>query len=241
MKNRSIFYKVIILILMAAIAVFMTVVAVSQYREDTVSEKQFDEISKEAESLEESNVVDGLKKKNEDVVGYLEIPDTTISYPVMQTKDEPDFYLNHNINKKYSFYGTPYLSAYCDLDKSDNLIIYGHNINGGRMFGALMQYKDEEFYQKHKYIYFTTDKKVKYEIFAVMSVAINEFPFYEFVMAKDEADYEEFVDKVMKNSLYETDVELDYGNKLLTLSTCDNLRGNNYRFVVLAVYKCRSH
>lgn len=234
MKNRSRFYKVIILILMAAIAVFMTVVAVSQYREDTVSEKQFEEISKKVESVEESNVVDNLKKKNEDVVGYLEIPDTTISYPVMQTKDEPDFYLNHDINKEYSFYGTPYLSAYCDLQKSDNLIIYGHNINGGRMFGALMEYKDKEFYQKHKYIYLTTDKEVKYEIFAVMSVDINEFPFYEFVMAKDEDDFNGYIDLVMKNSIYETDVELDYGNKLLTLSTCDNSRGDNYRFVVMA-------
>ena len=219
---------------MAAIAVFMTVVAVSQYMEDTVSEKQFEEISKEVESVEESNIVDNLKIKNEDVVGYLEIPDTTISYPLMQTKDEPDFYLNHGINKEYSFYGTPYLSAYCDLNKSDNLIIYGHNINGGRMFGALMQYKDEEFYQKHKYIYLTTDKEVKYEIFAVMSVDINEFPFYKFVMAKDKDDFNKYIDKVMKNSLYETDAELDYGNKLLTLSTCDNSRGDNYRFVVMA-------
>ena len=241
MKNRSIFYKVIILILMAAIAVFMTVVAVSQYREDTVSEKQFEEISKEVERVEKSNVVDNLKKKNEDVVGYLEIPDTTISYPVMQTKDEPDFYLNHDINKECSFYGTPYLSAYCDLNKSDNLIIYGHNINGGRMFGALMQYKDEEFYQKHKYIYLTTDKEVKYEIFAVMSVDINEFPFYEFVMAKDEEDFNEYIDKVKRNSLYETDVELDYGDKLLTVSTCDSSRGNQFRSVVLAVYKCGSN
>lgn len=234
MKNRSRTYKVIILILMAAIAVFMTVVAVSQYREDAVSEKQFEEISKKVESVEESNVVDNLKKKNDDVVGYLEIPDTTISYPVMQTKDEPDFYLNHDINKEYSFYGTPYLSAYCDLDKSDNLIIYGHSINGGRMFGALMQYKSEKFFRKHQYIYFSTDKKIKYEIFAVMSVDINEFPFYEFVMAKDEDDFNKYIDKVMKNSLYKTDVELDYGNKLLTLSTCDNSRGDNNRFVVMA-------
>ena len=55
----------------------------------------------------------------------------------MQTKDNPDYYLNHDFNKNYSFYGTPYLSAYCDINKSDNLIIYGHNINGGKMFGAL--------------------------------------------------------------------------------------------------------
>lgn len=239
MKNRSRFYKVIILVLMAAIAVFMTVVAVSQYREDTVSEKQFEEISKEVECEEESNIVDNLKIKNEDVVGYLEIPDTTISYPVMQTKNEPDFYLNHDINKEYSFYGTPYLSAYCDLEKSDNLIIYGHNINGGRMFGALMQYKDEKFFRKHQYIYFLTDKKIKYEIFAVMSVDINEFPFYEFVMAKDKDDYNKFVDKVKVRSIDKTDVTPEYGQGMITLSTCDSIWGDSYRFVIMAVYRVK--
>lgn len=62
-------------------------------------------------------------------------------------------------NKNYSFYGTPYLSAYCDLKESDNLIIYGHNINGGKMFGALEQYKDKVFFDRHNNIYFTTDRR----------------------------------------------------------------------------------
>ena len=133
-----------------------------------------------------------LKKKNKDIVGYIEIPNTTISYPVLQTTDEPDFYLNHDINRNYSFYGTPYLSAYCNLEKSDNLIIYGHNINGTKMFGELTKYREENFFKKHR-------------------------------------------NKVKKYSFYDVGITPQYGDKIITLSTCDNERGKDYRFVVFAV------
>lgn len=224
---------VIILLIVTAILLLMSRVAVKQLREDYVAEKQFGEIKKQVSRNQEKDIVTELKKRNSDVIGYLEIPDTTISYPVMQTKDNPDYYLNHDIDKKYSFYGTPYLSAYCDLEKADNLIIYGHNINGGRMFGALTQYRDERFYQKHKEIYFTTKNKAKYEIFAVISVNKNTFPYWRFVMAQDEAEYNDFINKVKQYSIYDTCITPKYGDKLLTLSTCDNSRGNDYRFVVM--------
>lgn len=232
MKNRKSVLKVIILIIVAAILVFIAGMAVKLLKEDYVEEKQFEDIQKVMKKADDEDILSKLRKRNSDVVGYLEILDTTISYPVMQTKEEPDFYLTHDIDKNYSFYGTPYLLAYCDLEKSDNLIIYGHNINGGRMFGALTQYKDEGFYKKHKNVYFTTEEKSKYEIFAVISVNKYSFPYWKFVMAQDEVDYDKFINKVKQYSLYDTGITPKYGNKLITLSTCDNSRGNDYRFVV---------
>lgn len=209
--------------------------AVNQLKEDYAEEKQFVNIQNEAQTMNDNNIVDKLRKRNQDVIGYLEIPDTTISYPVMQSKDNPDFYLNHDIDKNYSFYGTPYLSAYCDLEKSDNLIIYGHNINGGKMFGALTQYRDENFYKKHKNILFTTKDKKKYKIFSVISVNKNDFPYWKCVMAQDESDYDTFINKAKQYSIYDIDITPKYGEKILTLSTCDNSRGDDYRFVVFAV------
>lgn len=209
--------------------------AVNQLKEDYAEEKQFVDIQNEAQTMNDNNIVDKLRKRNKDVIGYLEIPDTTISYPVMQKKDNPDFYLNHDIDKNYSFYGTPYLSAYCDLEKSDNLIIYGHNINGGKMFGALIQLRDENFYKKHKNILFTTKDKKKYKIFSVISVNKNDFPYWKFVMAQDESDYDTFINKAKQYSIYDIDITPKYGEKILTLSTCDNSRGDDYRFVVFAV------
>lgn len=209
--------------------------AVNQLKEDYAEEKQFVNIQNEAQTMNDNNIVDKLRKRNQDVIGYLEIPDTTISYPVMQSKDNPDFYLNHDIDKNYSFYGTPYLSAYCDLEKSDNLIIYGHNINGGKMFGVLIQLRDENFYKKHKNILFTTKDKKKYKIFSVISVNKNDFPYWKFVMAQDESDYDTFINKAKQYSIYDIDITPKYGEKILTLSTCDNSRGDDYRFVVFAV------
>lgn len=234
MKSKKSVLKVIILIIVAAILVFIAGMAVKLLKEDYTEERTFKDIQKAVEK-EDADILSKLKERNSGVIGYLEIPDTTISYPVMQTKNNPDFYLNHDLDKNYSFYGTPYLSAYCDLEKSDNLIIYGHNINGGRMFGALTQYRDEGFYQKHKNIYFTTKEKSRYEIFAIISVNKYSFPYWQFVMAQDENDYNEFTNKVKQYSLFDTGITPKYGEKLITLSTCDNSRGNDYRFVVVGI------
>lgn len=100
------------------------------------------------------------------------------------------------------------------------------------MFGALTQYKDENFYQKHKNIYFTTEEKSRYEVFAVISVNKNSFSYWQFVMSQDEKDYDEFINKVKQYSLFDTGITPEYGEKLIALSTCDNSRGNDYRLVV---------
>lgn len=235
MNSKKSGIYIVLFLFVAAILVISAGMAVNQLKEDYAEEKQFVDIQNEAQTMNDNNIVDKLRKRNKDVIGYLEIPDTTISYPVMQKKDNPDFYLNHDIDKNYSFYGTPYLSAYCDLEKSDNLIIYGHNINGGKMFGALTQYRDETFYKKHKDILFTTKDKKKYKIFSVISVNKNDFPYWKFVMAQDEPDYDKFINKAKKYSIYNIDIMPKYGEKILTLSTCDNSRGDDYRFVVFAV------
>lgn len=219
--------KFLLLTTITAMLILIMGMAVITLRE----EKVCDIVSQSEDS---ENKATKVKNENEDCIGYIEIKNTSLSYPVMQSKYNPDYYLNHNYKKEYSFYGTPYLSAYCDLKKSDNLIIYGHNINGGRMFGALEQYKDNQFYEEHKNMYFTTDKKREYEIFAVMSVNINEFQYWKFTMAKDEEDFSEFMDDIRENAMYKTDIDIEYGEQLLMLSTCDNRRGEDWRIVVVS-------
>lgn len=97
-----------------------------------------------------------LYLKNTDMVGWLSIAGTTLNYPVMQTPNEPNYYLKHNFEKEYSDLGTPYIQENCDLTGSDNLVIYGHHIKGGKMFGALEDYKSQSFYEEHKTIQFDT-------------------------------------------------------------------------------------
>ena len=223
--------KISLILLLVGMAVIAAVLFLKEKRAEKKYENDFKKIQESV--TKKKSYVNDLVKKNKDCIGYVEIPGTTISYPVMQTKDKPDFYLNHDFNRNYSFYGTPYLSAYCDVKKSDNLIIYGHNINGGKMFGFLEQYKDKEFFNKHRKIYFTTDKKREYEVFAVMSVNVYEFQYWKFVMARNEEEYEEFVDKVAEKSLWKTRDKPRYGEQILMLSTCDNGRGDDWRIVVI--------
>ena len=75
-------------------------------------------------------LAESLIKRNTNCIGWISIPGTSFSYPVMGSSSEnPEYYLHRDFDKKYSFYGTPFLDYRCRL-QSDNLIIYGHNING---------------------------------------------------------------------------------------------------------------
>lgn len=92
-----------------------------------------------------------LYAQNNDFIGWIRIADTVIDYPVMQSKDSPNFYLDHNFNKEYSRFGVPYMQENCNL-QSDNIVIYGHNMKNKSMFNELTKYKDKDFYNTHRYI-----------------------------------------------------------------------------------------
>ena len=178
-----------------------------------------------------------LYLQNEDMVGWISIAGTTVNYPVMQTPNDPNFYLKHNFEKAYSDLGVPYIQEDCDLAASDNLIIYGHHIKGQKMFGALESYKDKDFYEEHKSIQFDTlTEQAEYEIVAVFkTVAYSSegFRYYDFVDAEDEKAFDEYVSKCKEFALYDTGVTAKYGDKLITLSTCE-YSAQNGRLVVVA-------
>lgn len=226
--------KISLILLLLGMAVIAAVPFLKEKEAERKSENGFKEIQESVtEKKDKTMNVTKLKGENKDCIGYLEVPGTSISYPIMQTKDNPNYYLNHDFDKNYSFYGTPYLSAYCDLKKSDNLIIYGHNINGGKMFGALEQYKEKDFFDRHRKIYFTTDRRREYEVFAVMSVNVRKFKYWKFIMARDEKDYDEFVQKVLEHSMWNIGGKPKYKEQILMLSTCDNGKEDDWRIVVV--------
>ena len=146
--------------------------------------------------------------QNSDLVGWISIPGTRIDYPVMQTKDNPNFYLKHAFDKSYSSYGVPYMQENCDVGISDNLVLYGHHMNNGSMFSDLCKYESEDFYQEHKTIRFDTlDSFGEYEVIAAFkTVAYSEegFKYYHFVRAEQEEDFDEFIAKCKELALYDT-------------------------------------
>lgn len=208
----------------------------AEQKENEELEKQ--ENNEESTKVYENKTIDlqTLYNKNNDFVGWLKIENTGISYPVMQTESErKDYYLRKNFYKDYSYYGTPYIAEHCNILNSDNIIIYGHHINENKMFGELEKYKNKKYYNEHKIIKFNTIYgEYEYEIISVLKIAEDtNFKYYEFEKARTQEEYSNFINRCKEFALYETETTAVYGNKLITLSTCDYSTTNG-RLVVIA-------
>ena len=194
---------------------------------ENIIEQVEEKTKEELKDTERTLKVQRLQEENSDIVGWLEIPNTTINYPVLQGKDN-EYYMYHNYKKQKSKNGSIFLTKDYDWSiPSSNLLIYGHNMQNGTMFQELLRYKKEEFYKQHPIIRFTTEKEdAEYEIISVFPSRVyyksekNVFRYYYFVNAKNEAEYNEFVKNAKKASLYDIEATAEYGDPLLTLSTC---------------------
>jgi len=198
---------------------------------------------RQPEPIEEHGILPeyaDLYEKNDDLVGWIRIPGTKINYPVMQTKDDMEYYLHRDFDGDEDVNGLPFLDARCDVNKpSTNLLIYGHSMSSGAMFAGLMDYKNYEFYQEHKTIYFDTmHERGEYEVVAVFQSRVAyvdevAFRYYNFIQADTQTEFDSFISAVTQLSYYDTGIEASYGDCLLTLSTCDR-EITDGRLVVLA-------
>ena len=180
-----------------------------------------------------------LYNKNKSLIGWIKIDDTNIDYPVMQSSDA-DYYLDHNFYQEYDNNGCIFLDPKCDVvHRNTNLIIYGHHMKSGKMFGSLDHYSSQKFYEEHKYIQFDTIyEKGTYEVMYVFRSRIYHedeivFKYYQFIDVDSEKEFYSNMNEMAEMSLYDTGVTAVYGDKLLTLSTCD-YQEENGRFVVVA-------
>lgn len=178
---------------------------------------------------------------NSDMIGWIQIPGTKVDYPVVQSPYSDDYYLRRNFYKKGATCGTIYAREECSIDPaSDNIVLYGHNMQNGTMFHDLINYKDQDYWKKHRYIYFDTLTEYHtYEIFAVFvtsAKAKEGYPYHLFNNATSVQAYDRFVSQCQNLSYYSTGITPQYGEKLLTLSTCDKTvgYGNDGRLVVVA-------
>lgn len=180
-----------------------------------------------------------LYSLNKRLIGWVKIDDTYIDYLVLQTVNN-DYYLNHNFDQEEDKNGSIFLDKDCSIyPRSTNLILYGHHMRSGRMFGQLNKYSSEKFYKEHKYIQFDTIyEKGTYEVMYVFRSKIYEeseivFKYYQFTDAVSETEFESNMKQMADMSLYDTGVNAEYGDELLTLSTCDYYTSDG-RFVVVA-------
>nr|MCR5602375.1 class B sortase [Lachnospiraceae bacterium] len=188
-------------------------------------------------------VYENMHRENPDFAGYLNIEGTKIDNPVMYSPEDPEKYLERDINDKKSSSGLPFIDAACSPEPaSDNIIIYGHNMKNGTMFGTLTDYEDKNYYMAHPVIRFDTLKEERmYDIIYAFYDRVyyedeKDFRFYDFIDYADEDDFNRTMDEFKDKSIYDTGVEAHYGDKFITLVTC-SYQEENGRFVVMGVLR----
>lgn len=262
-KNKKI--GIAITAVLAAAALFCGIMFAVQYSDAKNSEDAFSELSEMIVEPETDAVVEteesletdpealtdeeiaaaiavaayekysALFDQNNDFIGWISIEGTNVNYPVMQTPDNPDYYLKHSFEKTYSDYGVPYIEESCAVGLSNNVVVYGHHMKNGSMFADLCKYTDKGFYEEHKTIQFDTLSTLgKYEVVAVFKFNTNKETFkYNECCTMNEETFKEFMSQVHERELYDTGVGAEYGDQLLTLSTCEYTYTNG-RLVVIA-------
>lgn len=184
--------------------------------------------------------IEKLQEQNSDIVGWIEVEGTNINYPVLQGEDN-SYYMNHNYKKEENTYGSIFLDKDYDWSiPSSNLLLYGHNLQNGELFHDILNYKDKSYYEEHPVIRFTTEKEdSEFEIISAFYSRVyyksetNVFRYYYFINADNEEEYNEFIENAKEASIYDTGKTAEYGDQLITLSTC-SYHTEDGRFAVVA-------
>jgi len=181
-----------------------------------------------------------LYDMNSDCIGWLSIPDTNIDYCLMQCVEDEQYYLDRDFQKNYSANGCLILDNDSDIGSgtkannyndgtlpSTNLIIHGHNMKSGAMFGNLDKYRKQEYCESHKVVNLTTPYETReYEVMAVclsqvyLKTQTDVFKYYKFFEAYNEDEFNDFYENIKKIQLYDTGVSAKYGDEFLTMSVC---------------------
>ena len=176
---------------------------------------------------------------NPDTIGYLRIDGTRIDTPVVQA-DNDKYYIKHDFYGKPTSYGAVFATHIADFKPFDrNTLLYGHNMNDGSRFAALLNYKSMDYFRKHPVIQFDTlFEKHDWKIYAVImtngSTASNNGYFFDFTFDNcSDLCFEEYIKEIDKRKLYTTGVDLLPTDKLLTLCTC-TYEFNDARLIVIA-------
>ncbi len=205
---------------------------------ETLSEETEKEVSEETEPY--TSPYADYFHTYPDMAAWLYIPDTNINYPVMWTPGDETYYLYRHYDGTDNQNGSLLLDTDSSLSPlTTNLIIHGHDMRSGAMFGNLTDYADQTYYEQHKeMLLFTEECERKYEVIAVFYSQVYKkkdtvFKFYKFFQADTEEEFNDFYENIQRLSLYDTGVTASFGDHFITLSTCSS-HVENGRFVVVA-------
>lgn len=190
----------------------------------------------EEEERKETSGLDlsAMQKQYPDMKAWLTIPGTPIDYPVLQSSaSAPEYYLRRNIEGEYRLAGSLFFQYDCSPDDR-YIVIYGHHMNDGTMFGCLPEYMNADFCTQHSIVTLQTlEGEREYRIAAVLETDALQFPFNRVAFA-DEADFLGFVQDIQAASRIDTGVPITADSQVLALVTC-SYSWENARYVIVAV------
>lgn len=181
---------------------------------------------------------EALLLENSDIIGWLYCANTPINYPVVQA-DNNDRYLRRDLHGEYLRTGTLFADYRCSaVGTGQNHIIYGHNMKNSSMFGTLVNYKEQKYYDEHPVLYYLTpDHDYKIELFSGFT-ADADSDIYRTEIGDAEA-FEAFLQEIIAKSTFATDISVSGEDKIVMLSTC-SYEFNNARYVVFGKLTCLS-
>lgn len=180
--------------------------------------------------LEKFIDIEGLQRENPDIEGYLEIPQTKIAYPVMRSQ-EPDWYIDRDFYRNPSVCGSIYMDN-ASYKGGSNLVLYGHNMKSGQMFGTLDAYLDASFLHEHKEIRFITEDGIRiYEVCIVFSASANSQELVKCLIPYTEEEMHELL-AFIERSGGRRYASVSWGDSLITLATCEYSQKNGRLFII---------
>lgn len=216
MKKIRLIINLILLIILL-FSLYSIINKIIQYNKADIVYDKINKI-KNSQKIKEKKSID-LSYINKDYRGWLDVENTNIHYPIVQSKDN-SFYLDKDINKNFLESGSIFLDFQNDNFKNYNTVLYGHSMKNETMFGQLKKFQDKDFFYKHNDI--SIEKPdgyiLRYKVFsAYISNANNDYNQISF-NSKDE--YSDFLNKIKQDSLFKSSIDVDANDKILTLSTC---------------------
>lgn len=196
--------------------------------------------NEESESGRESALsgYENLLKINPQILGWIAIPGTQLSFPLLQGEDN-DYYLHHDIYGRESRYGAIFVDCKANLYGGEsNIIIYGHHMRNGGMFGSLEEYDSRSYYEEHpSFFLFLPEEEREYEIIAVLKNDIysrekEPFQYYDYERIETKEMFDKYCQGIKSHSLYDTGLTAEYGDELVTLCTC-SYSGKDERLLIV--------
>lgn len=243
-KYKEVIFNLIVYMILLFILIYSGIKIYKWYKDKT-SNKEIVEQIKETVAVEDKNedkneykeeyTIDfnKLKEQNKETVAWIKVNNTNIEYPVVKA-DNNNFYLNHSFDKSQNSAGWIFADYRNKFDNTDkNIIIYGHNMRDGSMFGSLKNILNSDWYENEEntnITLYTENEKCIYKVFSIYKIEIEDY--YIKTEFSNDNEFEQFVNTIKNRSIKKFDIDVSKEDNILTLSTCAN--NNRYRIVLHA-------